>query len=174
MRLVLLAAGLLGGCASAGGPAAGPYQSLPAAPPPEAVAVAQPAVPTGDEALDAFLADFAAAIDRKAWRSVAEAFDPDAYAARFAAVRAGAESDQAAAVAVVADVLGLGGLLGGATPSLDDLGRIRVVTLRGTEDRPGGAVRVTGDVRLEDGQTLPIAFDVRGRGGTYHVVVPGA
>ena len=96
MRFVLLAAGLLGACATA---PPDPYRALPAAPPPEAVALAHPAVPTGDVALDAFLADLAASVDRQAWRAVAEAFEPEPPTPeRVAAARAGAGSDEAAAV----------------------------------------------------------------------------
>ena len=170
MRFVLLAAGLLGACATA---PPDPYGALPAAPPPEAVALAHPAVPTGDVALDAFLADLAASVDRQAWRAVAEAFEPAAYAERVAAARVGAGSDEAAAVAVVAETLGLSALFGGVAPSLDALNRIRVVTFRQATRRPDGSARVTGDVRLDDGRTVPLAFDVReGGAGRYRVVVP--
>lgn len=163
----LLAAGLLGGCAAAGGP----YASLPAAPPPGAVAEAQPVVPTGDPALDAFLADLAAAVDREAWRAVAEAFDPDAYAEQFALVRRAAASDEAAAAQVVAETLGLGALLDGR-PSVERLNQIRVVTLRTAERSPDGTAQITGDVRLADGRTLPLSFTVQTVGGAYRVVVP--
>ena len=135
--------------------------------------MAHPAVPTGDDALDAFLADLAASVDRQAWRAVAEAFEPEPYAERVAAARAGAGSDEAAAVAVVAATLGLSGVFGDAAPSLDGLNRIRVVTFREATLRPGGAARVTGDVRLDDGRTVGLAFDVReGGAGRYRVVVP--
>ena len=168
---VALGAGLLGGCATA---PPDPYRALPAAPPPAAVAVAHPAVPTGDVALDAFLADLAAAVDRQAWRAVAEAFDPDAYASAVAQARGGAASDQAAAVAVVARTLGLQDVFGAASPSLDALNQIRVVTFREAARRPDGSVRVTGDVRLEDGRTVGLAFGVReGGAGRYRVAVAG-
>lgn len=166
---VALALGLLGGCATA---PPDPYRALPAVPPPETVALAHPAVPTGDAALDAFLADLAASIDRQAWRAVAQAFDADAYAARYAGVRDGAVSDEAAAVRVVAESLGLD-LFGTAPPSLDGLGRIRVVTFREATRRPDGSTRVTGDVRLDDGRTLPLAFGVRPGPPTYRVEVQG-
>ena len=167
---VALGAGLLGGCATA---PPDPYRALPAAPPPAAVAMAHPAVPTGDPALDAFLADLAASVDRQAWRAAAEAFDADAYAEAVAEARPGAGSDQAAAVAVVARALGLSDVFGAASPSLDALNQIRVVTFRQAARQPDGSARVTGDVRLQDGRTVPLAFEVRqGGAGRYRVAVP--
>ncbi|MDT7856976.1 hypothetical protein RQM47_10020 [Rubrivirga sp. S365] len=157
---VALAGGFLGGCAAT----SSDLPTLAAAPTP---AVAGPAAPTGDAALDTFLADLAAAIGLHDWAAVAAALDPAAYGARVAPGRpappAGAAPDEAAR-AVIAEALGL------SVP----LDAIRVVTLRAAERGPGGAVAVTGDVRRDDGAHRPISFSVRrGAGGAYHVEVPG-
>ncbi|MDT0632511.1 hypothetical protein [Rubrivirga litoralis] len=152
---VALAVGFLGGCAAT----SSDLPTLAAAPTP---AVAGPAAPTGDAALDAFLADLAAAIGLHDWAAVAAALDPAA-TAELGATGRPAPPDEAAR-ALVAEALGL------SVP----LDAVRVVTLRAAERGPGGAVAVTGDVRRDDGEHRPIAFSVRrGAGGAYYVEVPG-
>ena len=153
--LALLAAGLLGACA-------------PTAPPdPEAAAVAEarPAAPTGDPVLDGFLAALAANVDLEDADALAAMLDPDGLARALAAAGGAGARER-----VVAEALGLRGP-GGAVP----LDAVRVVTFRSVEPGPGDRLRVSGDVRRDDGATVPIGFLVeRQPDGSYHVVVPDA
>lgn len=171
----------LAACAACSGPVpvipdeGGPYRGIPAAADDGMTAEAQPVAPTGDDALDDFLADLAAAIDRHDWMAVARAADPEAWGERRARVEA---SGDGSAPHVVADMLDLGDLASNANDGWDGLDTIRVVTLREVAARtPGiaggeGFFEVSGDVRLTSGGTLPIRFRVAERGGAYALLVP--
>lgn len=134
-------------------PKGGPAETRPA--------VAAPAAPTGDRKLDAFLEDFASAIDRGDWYAVARMLEAPAYAdLHDAAVASGATPEEAAA-RLIAGAIGLGSLEEtGATP-FAGLDRIRVVTLRTTTELRTGVTRIQGDVRLDGGQTADLSAFVR-------------
>ncbi|MEO0560363.1 MAG: hypothetical protein AAF170_19520, partial [Bacteroidota bacterium] len=152
------------------------YRVLPSVPATEPVAEAQPAVPTGNRQLDAFLAELAAALDRHDWRGVAARFDPAQYAEQWALVTGDGANDGAAAVQVLAETLGMQGLLQPigtfeADP-VSRLERIQVVTFREVEPRRMGTAQIRGDVRLDDGSRLPLQFSIQPMSDTYAVVVP--
>ena len=171
LRSVLLAAALLSAC-TASAPATTPAAALPSVPAdPTAVAVAQPVAPTGDDALDAFLASFAAAIDRHDWRGVAGLSAAGPLDAAFQAALAAGDAPRDAAARAVAGVLGLDDVADGDSP-FERLDAVRVITLRqvgAVNDLPGARYEVEGDVRLEGGETVPMAFYVSARGDGYAV-----
>lgn len=152
------------------------YRVLPSVPATEPVAEAQPAIPTGNAALDAFLAELAAALDRHDWRGVASRFDPASYAEQWALISDDGASEEAAAVQVLAETLGMQDLLQprdtfGADP-VSRLERIQVVTFREVDPRRMGTAQIRGDVRLDDGTRLPFQFSIQPMGDGYAVVVP--
>ena len=77
---LLLATLTLAACAGSPRPlvpdASGPYAGIPHVAGDNLTAEANPVAPTGDDRLDNFLADLAAAIDRHDWYGVAEFADP--------------------------------------------------------------------------------------------------
>lgn len=139
------------------------------------IATAQPVIPTGDPELDDFLAELAAAIDRKDWRGVALRMEPDAFAEQRAFLTEAGRP--AAAAQVIAETLGLGSLYHDSE-SWEGLDRIRVVTFRQhAVQTPGiaggeGFDVIEGSVRLDDGTTLPLSFSILSRGGARVVAVP--
>ena len=152
------------------------YRVLPSVSDSEPVAEAQPAVPTGNRQLDGFLAELAAALDRHDWRGVAARFDPAQYAEQWAFITGEGASDDAAAVQVIAETLGMQRLLQPTdtfeADPLSRLGRLRVVTFREVEPRRMGTAQIRGDVRLDDGTRLPLLFSIQPMGDTYAVIVP--
>ena len=157
--------------------ASGPYAGIPAVAAREPIAEAQPVVPTGDDELDEFLGDLAAAIDRHDWRGVARTMEPEAFGEQRALIEA--ERASGAAAQVIGETLGLGDVVDytGADPwrALD---RIQVITLRQVAVNTPGIVSgeqtysISGDVRLDSGQTLTLEFTVASRGGAYVILVP--
>lgn len=152
------------------------YRVLPSVPATEPVAEAQPAVPTGNRQLDAFLAELAAAIDRQDWRGAASRFDPAPYAEQWALIVGEGRSEVAAAVQVLAETLGVQGLLQPydtfAADPIARLDRIQVVTFRDVELSRMGTAQIRGDVRLDDGSRFPLLFSIQPMGDSYAVVVP--
>lgn len=153
----------------------GPYAGIPTVQA-EDIAEAQPVVPTGDPALDAFLGSIAAAIDRHDWLGVAKAMDPEAWGEQRALIEA--ERGVNAAPQVIAETLGLGDLARGQGDEWSGLESIQVITLREIAVRtPGfaggeGFTIVSGTVRLDSGQTRQFQFNVANRGGVYAILVP--
>ena len=149
----------------------GVYAGIPAVAASEPMAEAQPIIPTGNDTLDEFLSEIAAAIDRKDWRGVAKMMEPEAFAEQQAFLAAEGRTQPAAQI--IAETLGIGELEG-----WDGLGEIRVITLREhTVQTPGiaggeGFDLIDGTVRLENGRTLPIQFSIVSRGGVPVVLVP--
>ena len=171
--LFLVSLVALVGCSS-GPPLAPQYRAAPSVQVPDAIAVAQPAAPTGDEALDEMLAELAAAIDRKDWRGVLFHFDPDAYAEQFALMSASDRDASSVAAQVLVETLGLSGVFTDG-PSFEALDRVRVVTLRQVarlNDYPDAFYEVSGDVRLDGGETQPIRFQITRDEEAYRVLVP--
>ena len=122
-------------------------------------AVAAPAAPTGDRQLDAFLADFAASVDRKDWYEVARLLEGPTYADLHDAAVAAGDTPEAAAAALIAEALGLTSLGEPGPDPFSSLNRIQGVTLRTVTKLPNGVVRVQGDVRLgEDRRDVLTAF----------------
>jgi hypothetical protein len=169
---VLVGAALLPACA---GSLPMPYAAVPAVPARAPIAEANPVAPTGDAALDDFLSELAAAIDRKDWRGVATRFERPAFAEQVAFVTTGAGSTEAAAAQVIAESLGLSALATYTAASDTDpyagLDRIVVVTFRDAR-RAGDRVDIQGDVRLPDGQTIPLSFSVTPARAGFAVLVP--
>jgi len=182
MRPLLLATVLavVAGCGASPPPAAppadGPYAGIPSRPAEGPIATAQPVAPTGSEALDQFLAELAADIDRHDWLGVARRMDPEVFPEQRAFLAAGGR-DAVAAPQLLAETLGIRGLFDGP-PSWRALDRIAVVTLRVHDVQTPGAAGgagidvVEGDVRLEDGTTLPLSILLSPRGDGFVVVVP--
>ncbi|GAB5534684.1 MAG: hypothetical protein Rubg2KO_09330 [Rubricoccaceae bacterium] len=152
------------------------YRVLPAAPTGEPIAEAVPAIPTGDAALDRFLAELAAALDRQDWRGVVARFESESYAEQWALINESRQDPEGSAVQVLAETLGMQTILRPfgtlETTLLERLDRIRVVTLRDVSPSASGTVRVSGDVRLDDNTRLPLDFSLQPMGDTYAVVVP--
>lgn len=178
MRFTLLLPALLLAACSGSVPSAdtdGPYAGIPRADTEGPVAMAQPVIPTGDPALDEFLAELAAAIDRHDWRGVAARMDPGAFVEQRALLDADGSDEPAAQL--IAETLGLGRLYHDA-PGWSGLESIRVVTFRQhgvqTPGIAGGEAYdlIDGTVRLENGQTLPLSFTIAQRGGAHVVLVP--
>ena len=156
-------------------PTAPRYTVVPTSPEAQArPAEAAPAVPTGDVKLDAFLAEFAAALDRKDWRAIARRLDAPTYADLHDAEVAGGATPAAAASALIADALGLATLAGTEAAPFSGLDRIRVVTIRDASEVNDGVVRVRGDVRLDDDTRLPLNAFVRTVAGRYRIVLSRA
>ncbi|MEM6327673.1 MAG: hypothetical protein AAF791_11205 [Bacteroidota bacterium] len=157
-------------------PADGPYAGVPSRPAEGPIAMAQPVIPTGDDRLDDFLGELAAAIDRQDWLGVAQRMDPEVFPEQRALLERNG-SAETAAPQLLLETLGIRSLTE-AGPTWDDLGRIRVVTFRQhTVQTPGIAGGdsfdlIDGTVRLDDGSTLPLSFTIASRGGAHVVVVP--
>ena len=135
-------------------------------------AEAQPVAPTGDRQLDAFLAEFASALDRHDWYAVARWLDPPTYAELHDAAVAAGATPEAAAATLIASALGLDAL----APSGDEapfagLDRTLVVTLREASAIGSGVTRVQGDVRLADDSRLPLNAFVQKASGRYRLVL---
>lgn len=177
LRLAFLAAAVSLSACSGSAPAETPGAALPSVPADaDVVAVAQPVAPTGDDRLDAFLADLAAAIDRHDWRGVAMYTAPEPLEIVFRTAQASGDSPRDAAARGVARMLGLRDIAAGADP-FARLDAVRVVTLRtvgAMNDLPGVQYVVEGDLRLDSGETLPMAFQVGALGDGYGVVLPTA
>lgn len=143
------------------------------------VAEAQPVAPTGDAELDAFLAGFAAAVDRHDWRGVAARSDARLLLADFDAAVGAGDAPRQAAGRALARLFGLGAVAESPAP-FDRLDAVRVITLRTTmamNDLPGVRYLVEGDLRMDDGSTLPLTLHIDrvGLGGTaYAVTLPSS
>ncbi|GAB5534683.1 MAG: hypothetical protein Rubg2KO_09320 [Rubricoccaceae bacterium] len=153
---------VLAAVASACAPDGLRYTLVPKGDPAETqAAVAVPAAPTGDRQLDAFLADFASAIDRGDWYSIARMLEGPAYAEQHDAAVASGDRPEAAAARLIAGAIGLASLEEMGAEPFSGLDRIQVVTLRTTTDLPTGVTRIQGDVRLDGGEVADLSAFVR-------------
>ena len=149
------------------------YSAVPSAPKAATrPAEAQPVAPTGDRQLDAFLAEFASALDRHDWYAVARWLDPPTYADLHDEGVAAGATPEAAAATLIASALGLDALApSGAEAPFAGLDRILVVTLREASEIGSGVTRVQGDVRLADDSRLALNAFVQKASGRYRLVL---
>ena len=183
MKRLFLPLALLALAACAGSPtplapeASGPYAGIPEVKSDGMTAEAQPVAPTGDNELDAFLADVAAAIDRHDWYTVAKVMEAGSFAEQRALIET--KRSDGAAAQIIGETLGLGSLVDytGGRP-WKGFDTIEVITLRSammnTPGIAGGEASVTveGDVRVASGDTLPIQFTIVTRDGKPVLQVP--